>query len=96
MENEQMTKDYEPSELIVSETKKWLGKDGHDFFSEVYDKYGTLIAVWRDGGIPHPVHWREGMTVRNFLRGLDETKGWSGHDFDNRWEVVVLKAIGEK
>lgn len=99
-----MEKEYKPSKKIVKATKKWLGEDGKSFFSGVYEKYGTLIAVWMEGGeeginkgfgIPHPVHFREGMQVRNFLRTLDETKKWDAHDFDNRWENIVLKAIGK-
>jgi len=42
--------------------------------------------------IPHPVHFREGMQVRNFLRTIfGET--WTAHDYDNRWAKLVEEAI---
>lgn len=43
--------------------------------------------------IPHPVHFREGMQVRNFLRTLSECKDWTSHDLDDRWEGLVERAI---
>lgn len=45
--------------------------------------------------IPHPIHFREGMAVRNAMRTSPYTKGWSSHDLDAQWEGVVEKAIGE-
>jgi hypothetical protein len=44
-------------------------------------------------GIPHPVHFREGMQIRNWLRKQPETKGWTDYDYDDKWEGLVLKAI---
>ena len=85
---------YKPTQSIVQATNKWLGTDGHKFFTKVWTKHKTFCAVWSEGGIPHPVHFREGMTVRNFLRGLEETENWDAHDFDNRWGTIVLRAIG--
>ena len=45
--------------------------------------------------MPHPVHLREGISVRNWLRTQPETAGWTDHDYDDRWQDVVLRAINE-
>lgn len=44
-------------------------------------------------GIPHTVHFREGMAVRNFLRGLEFCKDWTSYQLDDRWSEVVLAAL---
>ena len=46
--------------------------------------------------IPHPVHWREGMAVRNSLRECEHCKDWTDHDFDDNWIEVVERAIERK
>ena len=43
--------------------------------------------------IPYPVHFRDGMKVRNFLRGTGLCDRWSDHDFDDTWMEVVERAI---
>ena len=45
-------------------------------------------------GIPHSVHFREGMQVRNFLRGI-YGDSWTDHDYDNKWAGLVEKAIAQ-
>jgi hypothetical protein len=45
--------------------------------------------------IPHPVHFREGMQIRNWLRESGLCKDWSDHDLDNNWHRVVNKIIEE-
>jgi len=92
-------KKYKPSVEIISRTQKWLGKEGISFFTKVHKEHGTLNCCLEPDVIsgitcPHPVHFREGMQVRNFLRTLEETECWDAHDFDNRWELIVKKAIG--
>lgn len=48
---------------------KWLDYDGIAFFKMLNQEYGSIIkAAWIEHGIPHHVHFREGMVVRNFLR----------------------------
>ena len=80
---------------LVEEVKRFLGKDGIDFFKECLLKYGTVSPVWMEYGIPHPVHFREGMQVRNFMRSTKYCDNWDSHDFDNNWITVIEKAIGE-
>lgn len=78
---------------IAKELKMFLGKEGIEFFRETKETYGEIAAVWNEGGIPHSVHFREGMQVRNFLRTLDRFKGWSGVDLDDIWVEFVEEAI---
>ena len=42
--------------------------------------------------IPHPVHFREGMQVRNFLRTIFGDT-WTAHDYDDRWTELIEEAI---
>ena len=84
----------------VAKLRKWLGDDGRDFFTELKKNFGNIgTAILFEGkkvmgGIPHPVHFREGMQVRNFLRTLPECKDWDAHDLDNNWASLVEKALG--
>jgi len=72
----------------------WLGYDGIAFFQMCVDEYGSLVqSIWTEDGIPHSVHFREGMHVRNFLRGLTYTENWDAHDFDNRWMHIIQTAL---
>jgi hypothetical protein len=45
--------------------------------------------------IPHPVHFREGMQVRNWMRTQGETHGWTACDYDDTWAALVERAIDE-
>lgn len=78
---------------LVSRVRKWLGPAGVEHFRDIKKKHGKINAVWMDGIIPHPVHFREGMQVRNFMRGTGLCDGWTAHDYDNFWIPVVERAI---
>lgn len=82
---------------IIDKTKKWLRKSGIQFFKELHEKHGKVNAVLgvkvHNHYIPHPVHFREGMTVRNFLRTLPECSSWTAHDFDNNWTEIIEECI---
>lgn len=82
-------------ESYAKQVLEWLGPDGIKFFREVKAKHGTLLAVWMEGGIPHPVHFREGMQVRNFLRTITN-HSWTSHEYDERWAQIVEEAIKEQ
>ena len=81
-------------EEIIVEVRNWLGVEGRAFFRGIKDKYGTLLACWDENGIPHPVHFREGMQVRNHLRLLTNN-AWSAHEYDDRWVEIIEKAMEE-
>ena len=42
-----------------------------------------------EGDIPHIVHFREGMQVRNFMRQSGECNDWSDHEFDDNWVKLI-------
>lgn len=80
---------------LVAKTKKFLATEGINFFKGIKQKHGQIDAVWNEGGIPHAVHFREGMQIRNFMRGTDLCKDWDDHDYDDNWVELIEKAIEE-
>lgn len=80
-------------EKLVKRVRKWLGKGGVSFFKSMREKHGSVSPIFMEDGIPHPVHFREGMQVRNFLRKTGLCKGWGAHDYDNNWMEIIKKAI---
>jgi hypothetical protein len=77
---------------IIPEIKKWLGEEGLAFFRKVKAEYGKVNAVWAEGGIPHAVHFREGMQIRNKLRDLTGNS-WSVYEYDNTWADIIEECI---
>ena len=75
---------------LIQKVQKWLGKKGISFFLNIKEKYGRIDAIWDEGGIPHAVHFREGMQVRNFLR---DHVDWDAHQLDNTWVEIIEEAI---
>ena len=79
-------------ELIIG-LKAWLGDPGYNFFSWCIREHGEISPVYMQKGVPHPVHLREGMQVRNFLRTTNYCKNKKGHWLDNNWAILVQEAI---
>ena len=77
----------------LKEIKSWLGDDGIMFFKHLKEKYGRIDTIFMEDGIPHPVHFREGMRVRNFLRELDEFKYWDTNKLDDEWVGIIEEVI---
>lgn len=77
---------------LVAQVRDWLGQEGVDFFRKVKEDHGQINACWMEGGIPHPVHFREGMQVRNKLRELTGN-AWTTHEYDDNWVEVIERAI---
>jgi len=78
---------------LIKKLKDYLGKDGRDFFQGCKSRYGTVSPVYMSGGIPHVVHYREGMSVRNFMRRSGFCSDWTNEDFDNKWTKAVELAL---
>ena len=78
---------------LVRVTKSWLRDDGLSFFKNVKEKHGEINSVWLEGSIPHPVHFREGMQVRNFMRSTNLCEGWDAHDYDDNWVELIERCI---
>lgn len=77
---------------IVEGLREWLGPDGIAFFTETKEEHGRVDAVFVEGGIPHAVHFREGMQVRNKLRDLTNNS-WTDHQYDDLWVAAVEAAL---
>lgn len=82
---------------LVEKMRDFLAEDGIKLFQEYQKEHGTVSPVFSvkigRQTIPHPVHFREGMQIRNFMRGCDECKDWGDHALDDTWAAVVEKAI---
>ncbi len=77
---------------LIPELKKWLGVDGINFFKNPKHKYGTVSATWMEGSIPHSVHFREGIQIRNKLRDLTDNS-WTCYEYDNTWAEIIEECI---
>ena len=80
---------------LVEKTKAWMGEDGLAFFRKTVKDHGEVAAVYMEGGIPHPVHLREGMQVRNFMRESGLCPDWGAHELDDSWVSLVELCIKE-
>lgn len=90
---------------LIKKLHDWLGKDGRHYFRTLHKLYGTVIPVIKVKigrkligprcYVPHPVHLREGMQVRNFLRGLDECANWTHDQFENDYVSYIEEAMKE-
>jgi len=82
---------------LIERLSTWLGEEGKEFFQWCIKEHGEVSCVYEENGLPHPVHFREGMQVRNWLRQQPECEGWDSHKLDNEWAKLVESAIkGEK
>lgn len=79
-------------QTLIDQMKEWLGEAGIAHFKKIKEDHGTLLAVWDEGGIPHCVHFREGMQVRNKLRDLTDGE-WTAHEYDDNWQQVIERCI---
>lgn len=83
---------------IVSELYHWLGAEGRGFFRKVKNTFGTVDAVipanheMNPLPIPHPIHFREGVQIRNKIRSITQF-AWDSHWYDDKWAGFVESAI---
>jgi hypothetical protein len=77
---------------LVEQIRAWLGEQGVTFFRNLKESHGRVDAIWMEGSVPHIVHFREGMQVRNKLRELTNNE-WTAHEYDDRWIGIVEQAI---
>jgi hypothetical protein len=76
---------------LIDQLREWLKPEGINHFKQIKEKYGKISAIWDEDGIPHCVHFREGMQVRNQLRIL--IPNMSDHWYDDNWEILIEKTI---
>jgi radical SAM superfamily enzyme YgiQ (UPF0313 family) len=83
-----------PTEMDVYQNFiEWLKPEGIEYLKGILKKHGTLLAVWMEGDIPHPVHFREGMQIRNWMRTQPEFKNKDAHWLDDNWADFTKRAI---
>ena len=84
-----------PPEEEMDAFKKWLGEDGIRFFRHLKGLKGTVIPVLASKkGMPWPVHFREGMQIRNWLRENTELgKKLDSIELDNCYASILEEAI---
>lgn len=87
-------------ELYVKTLKIWLGEENVRYFRHLKGLKGSVFPVLKLNaerkGIPvHPVHFREGMHIRNYLREkfpeLSEMTGEIMDDYAVRLMEEVIK-----
>lgn len=86
-------------EKYVQELKKWLGKDNIRYFKHLKGLTGEVFPVLKlnfdKKGLPaHPVAWREGMQIRNYLRShFIELNEMEGNKLDDLTIQIMEKVI---
>jgi hypothetical protein len=73
----------------------WLTNIGINFFKNLIKEHGTVLAAYPECGIPHSVHFIEGMQVRNWMRGRDEFKDKHQLWLDDNWAEFVESILKE-
>lgn len=79
--------------------KEWLGEEGIRYFKHLLGLKKTVIPLLRLNkerkGVPvHPVHFREGMQIRNWLREhTDLGKESNSVDLDDIYVKILEEAI---
>ncbi|HET6255842.1 MAG TPA: hypothetical protein VFE32_17325 [Puia sp.] len=84
----------EIQQSIIEKVAAFIGKENIRWFRHVKGLKGGINVILRlnfqKKKIPvHPIHLREGMQIRNFLRGLPECKTWTHEDFERGWIDVI-------
>ncbi len=78
----------EQIKIVDQRFLEWLRPEGIEYLQGVIKEHGTILAVWNESGIPHCVHFQEGMQIRNWMRDQPEFKDmedWQNHWFDENW-----------
>jgi len=86
---------------LIEKAKSWLGPEGISFFKHLKGLTGNVSPVLKLNverkGIPsHPIHFREGMSIRNWMRDQVECNDWNGEDFDENWVDLIELTISSE
>lgn len=86
-------------ELYVKTLKIWLGEENVRYFKHLKGLKGSVFPVLKLNmdrkGLPsHPVHFREGMQIRNYLRTkFPELSEMAGDILDDYTVELMEKVI---
>ena len=78
--------------MLVPAMTEWLTPKGLEHLRKIRDTNdGRLNVVLTVQGFPHPVHFREGMQIRNKMRELMKVPEGilPEHFYDDNWEQMV-------
>ena len=83
-------------EELADKLYNWIGEENLRYFKHLKGLTGEYAPVLKLNqkrkGIPvHPIHLREGMQIRNFLRENDNHQIINNHD--DEWQNVIDLAI---
>lgn len=85
-------------QTLIDKVFDFLGRENVLWFKHIKGLKGNINCILRLNfdrkHIPiHPIHLREGMQIRNFLRKQPECKGWNDFDYDELWIPIVEKCF---
>lgn len=95
------------NQKVIEKLHEWLGPKGRHFFRTCAKLYkgdvipvirvriDTISPLARFQIMPHAVHFREGMQVRNFLRALPECKDWTFEMIEEGYVDYIKEAMKE-
>jgi len=76
---------------LIEDAEVWIGEEIKWFYwvKRLKGTVNCILAVKLKNGdcIPHPVHLREGMTIRNWMRSHPDCESMS--DFDHAWIELI-------
>lgn len=91
---------YKLSQDEMNNFKNWLGESGIRYFRHLKGLKGTVVPVLKlnkekNAGVPvYPVHYREGMQIRNWLRENTELgKKLDSVELDDCYVSILEEAI---
>lgn len=91
---------YKLSQDEMNNFKNWLGESGIRYFRHLEGLKGTVVPVLKlnkekNAGVPvYPVHYREGMQIRNWLRENTELgKKLDSVELDDCYVSILEEAI---
>lgn len=92
---------YNFSDNLVVRFKQWLSPEGIRYFQLLKHFHGRVDPIlrlnYKRKGLPvHPVHLRDGIPIRNWMRQQPELKPESGYNamlISDGWTALVELAI---
>lgn len=87
--------------ILATKLRNWLGRRELRWFRLLIYRHGEIpLAIrlnYQRKRMPaHPIHLREGMQIRNFLRQQAECANWTQHDLEDRWRAITETAVRQE
>lgn len=78
---------------IGQKLRELMGREFLDGFRHYLVEHGRLDPLLFNKRTPHPVHFMEGMIIRNKMRKISACSGWTEHQLNSCWKEAVLMAL---